>query len=284
MNISEGNLTALLSLLEDPDDATFMSIMEWLAKKDIEETIALLDKLWRQADSELVISRLDWLIPQARLVKLTMELYKWMNTDDREIIKGAWLVATYQYPELTFEEIDDAVTCIVKDVWMELNDGMTAEEEIDALNRVFYGKYGMTADTKNRMSINNGFINNVLNTRLASHLVMTILYLGVAQRASIPVQAVWLHHALRLAYVMDNNIDFYIEVFFEGKIFDHEIAKYIVTQQGVPFTKEYVRHCENDAIILGLLHELCMMYDNKNMRNSAEDMNKLLSKLRVKNK
>jgi len=278
MNISDANLSALLSLLKDPDEAMFQEITETLTLDAA--IIPTLERLWRQADNETAIVRLEWLIGRARLNMLANNLKQWMSNDG-EIIKGAWLVASYQYPELTFDEIDCAVSSIEKDVWMELTYNMTPEEEIMTLNRVFFGKYGMQADKQYKMSVRNTFINNVLNTRIASHLAMTILYLGVADKACIPVYGVWLFNALRIAYVINNEIQFYIEVFPEGKIFDHDIAKLIITEQGVKFDAKYIQPCNNEVIICGLIHELRLMYERAGAKNNAEDMEFLQKNLTI---
>ena len=269
------NSDAILSLLKDPDNATFEAMVESMTFD-----IPTLENLWQQADDEIAISRLDWLIHHTRFNQLAERLSEWRSKNGG-MLEGVWLAASYQYPELAFAEIDDAVTCIAKDVWLELRDDMTPQEKIAAINRILFGKYGFKSDKQNRTSINNMLLNNVLRTRKANHLAMLILYVSVAEKLKIPLSVVTLFRALRVAYMDDNapdkdkGIAFYIEPFEKGLMFDHDIAKLTITRQGVPFDPKYIQICTNNIIIRGFLIEMMMLYAEKGMRAKAEDMAKL---------
>ena len=278
--MNQKNLSALLTLLKDPDEDAFQDIVNSLTLD--EEIISTLENLWQQADDQLAISRLDWMIGRARLNKLTKQFSDWQKKSGG-VLEGAWLVARYQYPELQFEEIDNFVSDIAKRVWLELHDKMTPHEQVTAINKVLFGKYGMKSDKISRASIDNMLINNVLDNGKANHLGMLILYLAIAQKLFLPLYIVTLFRALRIAYVDDStdsinagNILFYIEPFERGLIFNHDIAKLTITTQGVPFNPIYIQICTDEIIIRGLMYEVQHLYYEMKQNSKVEDMNELI--------
>jgi regulator of sirC expression with transglutaminase-like and TPR domain len=277
------NSEALLSLLKDPDKDTFEAVAGSLVLSD--DIIPVLEGLWRQADDETAVSRLDWLINRARFNKLVKGLMEWRGKI-AEILEGAWLVATYQYPDLPFIEVDDAVGNIAKRVWLKLHDDMTPREQVEAINSVLFGKHGMQGDTASIISINNILINNVLRTRKGNHLGLAILYISVAQKLNIPVFGVPMLQAFALAYLNDNelgkNVVFYIDPFNEGRIFNETGAKHFLKEQQIPFDREYILPCSDEVTIQMLIAEMMLLYESKGMEGKAKDMEELLTKLRIK--
>ncbi len=275
------NSEALLSLLKDPDKDTFEAVTGSLVLDA--GIIPVLEDLWRKADDETAVSRLDWLIYQARLNRLTKGLMEWREKV-AEILEGAWLVATYQYPDLPFAEVDEAVADIAKYVWLELRNDITPLEQVRAINRILFGKYGVQGDTSSIISLENVLINNVLRKRKGNHLGLAILYISVAQKLNIPVFGVPLLRTFALAYLNDNafgkNVVFYIDPFNEGKIFDETDAKQLFKKQQIPFDREYILPCSDEVTIQMLVAEMMILYEGKGMKNKAKDMDELLKKLR----
>ena len=274
---------ALLTLLNDPDEATFEAIVDSLTLDA--EIIPVLEKLWHKADDQLALSRLNWLIRRARTNKLSNELAQWQKKEGR-ILEGAWLVATLHYPDLTFDEIDKAVEKIVMDVWLELSDDSTPQEQIEMINSVLFGKYGIKSDKSCTTSLDNMLINNVLIKKKANHLAMLILYLAVAERLNIPLYPVMLFRALRLAYVDDNateddkRIMFYVEPFEKGLIFDHETANRTLAKQGAAFDRKLIMIFNNALLIQGFMLEMIMLYKVNEMNDLADDIVEMLMKLK----
>ena len=271
------NLDALLSLLEDPDNATFEAVANSLTLD-----VTVLEILWRQADNEIALSRLEWLIQRERYNKLEKALTEW-QTKKGEILEGAWIIANYQYPELSFDEVDKKVATIVKDVWLELRDNMTPREEVAAINHVLFGKYGIQGDTQNIHSFNNILINNILHLRKGNHIGLAILYISIAQKLSIPVFGVPLLRSFSLAYLNDkplgDNVVFYIDPFNGGKLFNKADARCFLEKQQIPFDREYILPCDNEITIQMLVAQMMMLYEEKGMKAKAEDMSKLLDRL-----
>jgi hypothetical protein len=260
--------------MKDPDHATFRAIADSL-KLDIQT----LETLWRQADNEIALSRIDWLIQRKRFSILEKGLMEWKEKESG-ILEAAGLIAAYQYPELSFEEIDDAVAAIVKDVWIELHDDMTPQEQIEIINRVLFGKYGMRGDMRLFPDYNNLHINNVLHFRKGCHIGLAILYISIAQKLGLPIFSVPALRIFSLAYTnempLGENVVFYIEPFNNGKIFDVEDAvNYFEYDEEMPDDGEIIHPCSDKVTILFLITVLMELFEADGMIDKAKDMGKL---------
>lgn len=275
-------LDALLSLLNDPDKATFEAVADSLVLDA--DIIPALEDLWQQTDNETVVARLDWLIHRARFNKLISDLDEWKSSWEADIIKGAWLVTTYQFPDLPFAEVDGAVANIAKDVWLELRDDMTSTEKVEVMNRTIFGKYGLQPDTSSILSLNNVLINNVLRLKKGNHLGLLLIYLGVAQRLNIPMFGVPTPRSFVLAYIsiLSGGVELYIDPFNQGKIVSKEKLRYRIEKQGYTFEDEFIQPHSDVVMIQMLVAELMVLSEQKGMNQQAKDMEILLNRLRTK--
>jgi hypothetical protein len=275
--MNKNNSTALLSLLKDPDNATFEAIADSLTLD-----IPALEDLWRQADDETALSRLDWLLQRARFNQLEKALTDWQKNGALDIIEGAWLLATSRFPDLSFSEVDDAIANMVKDAWLELNDDMTPRETVETINRVLFVKHGLRADPRNMPLSDNIFINDVLRSKKGWRSGLAIIYLGVAQKLGLPVFASPLPFGIFISWtnndVLGKNVVFYIDPFNKGKILDEaEILNYI-NKHEIPYMPEFFFPSSNDVAIQMLMIELIMLYHKEGLDNHAQLINQLIQK------
>jgi regulator of sirC expression with transglutaminase-like and TPR domain len=274
------NLTALLSLLKDPDPATFETIADSLTLD-----IPTLENLWRQADDEIALSRLDLLIHQARFKKLEKALDEWQKNRGLDIVEGACLLASYQFPDLSFKEVEDEIAKLAKDVWMELNGEMTPLETVDVINRVLFEKHGFQADeiVESVTSLNHIFINDVLRSKKGSRTGLGLIYLGVANRLAIPIFPSMLPFGLILAWENDNeidqSIDFYIDPFEKGKILDKQHFINYMVQQNLPLMPELFYPCSIESSIILVINDLMMRYEINGLHTQAQERKTLVMKL-----
>ena len=53
----------------------------------------------------------------------------------------------YQYPELQEEMIQRQLDKMRKDAWLEMNDDLTAMEQVKVLNKIFFDIHGFSGNT-----------------------------------------------------------------------------------------------------------------------------------------
>ena len=268
---------ALLSLLKDPARNTFEALASSLTLDA--DIVPVLENLWRQADDGMVASRLDWLIRRARLNGLAETLAGWRRQESPDTVEGAWLVATSLFPDLPFAEVDEAITLIVKDVWLELRDDMSPFERVDAMNRILFVKHGLRADVRAAPPVDSMLINGVLRLKKGTHIGLAIIYMGVAERLNIPLLGVPLPHAFALAYLYNGNIAFYIDSFNGGRIFNATDARRFIAEREIPFHATFIAPCSGRVAVRTLIAELAALFRERGMNRKAGDMDELFQKM-----
>ena len=130
---SENEIQALIQLLDDPDSQVFQSVNQNLLSQG-SEIIPILEKAWETSGDEFLQNRIENLIQKIHIESVIKELVLWKSSGATHLIDGAFLISKLQYPELRKKEIQDELDIIVKNVWLELNQNLTALEKLDIDN------------------------------------------------------------------------------------------------------------------------------------------------------
>ena len=165
-------ISALIRLLDDTDAEVFEHIEGRLLSLG-REVIPLLEDAWSHSFDALLQERLERIIHKIQFDTLAGELKAWKEADPldksssksliaKHLFQGAVIIAKYQYPDLDQEKLWSQIEQIRKDVWIELNDNLTALEAVRVLNHIFFDIHGFSGNTTNYHAPQNSFINIVL--------------------------------------------------------------------------------------------------------------------------
>ncbi len=132
--INRTEVDALIRLLDDSDVEIYNQIQDRLVHygKDV---IPILETAWGSSMDAIMQERIGNIIHKIQLDDLRHEIHIWSHSGSHDLIKGAYLVARYQYPELTEEHIQKMLDRLRKDAWLEMNDELTALEQVKVLNK-----------------------------------------------------------------------------------------------------------------------------------------------------
>ena len=102
--INKNEVNALIRLLDDSDVEIYQQIESRLIDlgKDV---IPILENAWSSAMDAIMQERLESVIHKIQFDDLKHELHVWSHSGSHDLIKGAILLARYQYPELQEEYI-----------------------------------------------------------------------------------------------------------------------------------------------------------------------------------
>ena len=133
-------IKALLRLIDDPDDEVYDTVAEKLMRygKDI---IPNLEELWEVTIDESVQERIEQLIHRVHFQDLQDEFLEWSNSKNPELLRGAILVAKYQFPEINIPSILTQFDQIRRNIWLELNNYLTPLEQVNVFNSILYNYY-----------------------------------------------------------------------------------------------------------------------------------------------
>jgi regulator of sirC expression with transglutaminase-like and TPR domain len=272
--LSERELKALVSLLDDQDDQIVNQIVDKIRSLG-KEIIPFLEQEWETNFNAAVQRRIEELIHDLQYELLKDRIKDWYDSKDQDLLTGLWLVATYQYPDLELEKIKQELEQIYYDAWLEFKPDLYPYDQIKILNSVLFNKLKFGANTKNFHSPGNSMINIVLETHKGNPITLCIIYLLVAQKLKMPVYGVNLPNLFIVTYKEEKN-QFYINAFNKGLIFTkQDIENYIHELRLTP-QDSFFEPCSNLEIIRRVFRNLIMSFDKMGEHAKAEEVKELL--------
>ena len=262
------SIIALINLIDDPDENIFLHVRDRLLKYG-PDAIPYLENSWEVKDFGMLFqNRIENLIHEIQFEDSKSELLKWKNSSEKDLLKGAILIAKYQYPGLHDEKVYAEIERIQKDIWLEINNKQTALEKVYIFNKIIFDLHHFHGDAKHFHSPLNSYINTVLETKKGNPLSLSIIYSIIAQNLNIPIYGVNLPNHFVLAfldefgvrkYIAEENkhgVLFYINPFSKGTVFDENEIKSFLTGINQPHLKEYFEPCSNTSILKRMLTNL----------------------------
>jgi len=278
--MSDSELKALIALLDDPDKEVFNAVSESIISHGT-NVVSILEKAW-ETSSGLTQQRIESLIHSIQLNSTMDNITKWVEMGAHDLLEGAFYLSLYQYPEIEYKAIDKAIEKIRKDIWVELNENLTALEKVKIINHIFFEIHGFSGNTSNFFAPQNCYINQVIESKKGGPIALTILYATLAQRLGLPVYPVNLPKNFILAYKdrfkssMSNPLDsilFYINPFNKGAVLGYKEIEYFLKQQNVEISEEYFLPCSNQVSISQLISSLSYSYEKMGNQDKVHDLN-----------
>lgn len=284
-------LNALISLLDDPDEKVFEQVsMKFLSLG--QEVIPVLEDAWEHSFDTLIQNRIENIIHQIQFDLIKDALKDWSHPEHQNLLDGALLIARYQYPDIDFLKIKKQVDQIKQDVWLELNENLTALEKVKIINHILFDVHNFSGNTTNYHAPQNSYINNVLESKKGNPLLLAIIYTIVAQSLEIPIYGVNLPEHFILCYVdvehmgvpsvsgnEGSNVLFYINPFSKGTIFGQKEIDAFLKQLKLEQIPGFYEPCSNLEIIKRLLRNLISSYEKLGYPDKSAELKILLESL-----
>tara|TARA_Y100001933_G_C19011273_1_gene568937 strand:- start:3947 stop:4819 length:873 start_codon:yes stop_codon:yes gene_type:complete len=285
--MKQNQLDALIKLLDDPDEGVYIHVRERFLELGL-DAVPHLENNWEISEEIIVQQRIENLIHSIKSQDVFQQLKSWKENGGQNLLNGAILVAKYQYHNIDEEKIRSKINQIKQDVWIELNDDLTAFEKIKVLNHIIFNLHEFKGDREDYHNPKNSFINRVLDSKKGSPLSIGILYAIIAQGLDIPVYGVNLPHHFILAYedeflanfapeeMATPGILFYVNTFSRGAVFGKQDVLAFLEQIEVEPKDSYFKPCSNIAIVKRMITNICYSYKKVNKPEKEEHFNELL--------
>ena len=272
--MDEPKLKALLSLLDDTDQEVVNHVKEKLLSLG-EDVIPVLEKEWEANFSPLVQERIENLIHQMQYVSLRDRLKAWKQNEQENLLKGLWIISTYQYPDLDYAQLKAQFEQLYYEAWIEYKETSSAIDEIQTLNYIFFRVMKFSPNTKNFHSPGNSMINIVLESKKGNPISLCVIYMLIAQRMKIPLHGVNLPNLFVLMY--KNEMDqFYINVFNKGLIFSRADIDNYIKQLKLSPKDSYYEPCENLDIMIRIMRNLTICFEKLGETDKIQEVQELL--------
>ncbi|OFX18327.1 MAG: hypothetical protein A2033_00635 [Bacteroidetes bacterium GWA2_31_9] len=281
-------LKALISLLDDNDESVF----EVVNKKLLElgnEVIPELEIAWEQSINEGFQEKVENIIQSIQFQLVKDSLKELVASDDFDLLKGAYWISRYQYPDLDFEKISQKIEVIKKDIWLELNNNLTALEKVKILNHIIYDVHGFSRNSSNFYAPQNSYINYLLDEKKGNAVSLSLLYAIISQQLDLPIYGVNLPKNFVLAYKDEirtfstfqendsDNVLFYINPFNKGAVFGRREIDLFIKQQNLVYSESYFVACNNKSFIIELVNSLIISYEKLGYPDKVQDFHEILN-------
>ena len=245
--LSEFN--ALIALLDDPDievqDAVFSRL-----KEIGRPAFAFL----RQMDHKLEASvqeRLTAFLEEAHFAEIKRAWHRLMASKYADLEQGAMIIANHRHANLDFVRysrwLDETANRIRPRIEAAKGAGrafVLASYLCDELG--FRGNRSYYAEAEA------GFLNNVIDQREGSPVLLSVLFIILARRLNLPIYGVNMP-AHFLAKYQDPNSEVYFDVFNSGQSLTREQCEHSLIKAGIRPQAEFFAPATSQAILLRMM-------------------------------
>ncbi|WP_430810103.1 MULTISPECIES: transglutaminase-like domain-containing protein [unclassified Carboxylicivirga] len=281
-------IKALISLLDDPNDEVYASVEDALLKSPV-EIIPELEKAWEGSLDDVFQQRIENIIHSIQLKDVFTGLMQWLKSPTHDLLYGSFLVCKYQYPEVSLVQLKEQLSELRKDIWLEMNEHLTALEKVRVVNHVLFHNHKFSRNTSKYLAPENNYINEVLASQKGNPLSVSIIYSILCRELGMPVFGVNLPKNFVLAYLDEAAVDrgevpkdrsavlFYINPINKGAVLGRKEIEYFIKQQKLQPKEEYFLPCNNITIIRRMLNNLSVAYDSHGEETKKQEIQKLLA-------
>jgi len=265
---SQTELRALISLLDEPQEENYLSIRDKINAYGL-EAIPYLEQACGNSVNNEHTSRIRSLISGIFFNDTYKLLSSWSEGEGLDLIDAFLSISRMLKPEIDTQKYYDKYERIRKDVWLEVNDNLTALEKVRVLNHIIYDYHsfaGQRSPNGNKLKLY--YPDYLFENRKGNSLTLGILYLAIAQNLEIPIYGVDLPGHFVLCYLDEKlelkptleykrqEVMFYLNAMNKGAVFTHNEIKSFVAQMNLKPVESYFTPCSNKAIIKRLLKEV----------------------------
>ena len=275
---------ALITLLDDPDEVIYSQVKDRFVILG-PPAIPHLETAWENSFDAIMQKRIEIIIHTIQFEILQKALKKWAIEEQEDLLKGILILSRYQYPDLDETKIRKGLDQIKQDVWLELNDDLTAIEKVKVLNHILFEVHQFSGNITNYHAPQNSFINNVLESKKGNPLMLSVLYMLICKELNIPIYGINLPQHFVLAYLNDyanlidvnnktlsNNILFYINPFSKGLIFNQKDIDQFLKQLNLEPEAKYYIPCSNIEIVKRSLNNLIFSYEKLGYLEKVDEL------------
>lgn len=272
--LTDTELNALVSLLDDTDQ----EIKNHVRGKIISlgnDVIPFLENKWESSFNPELQKEIEELVHELQINLLRQRLENWKNSEEKELLEGLWIINTYLYPELEFEQLNAIMQQIYFQVWTNFKNELSVYDKIKLINNVLFNDLKFSANTKNFHSPGNSMIKTVLETKKGNPISLCSVYLLVARKLGLPIYGVNLPNLFVLTY-KSGKFKFYINAFNKGLIFTRQDINNYLEHLKLEPQPAYYEPCENTAVIRRTLRNLVFAFDKIGEVDKSKEIKGLL--------
>lgn len=279
-------ISALLKLLDDPDDEVFDTVASKILDYG-KEIIPNLEQLWEVTGDEEVQERIEQLIHRVHFQDLQHDFVEWSKARRPDLLQGALLIARFQFPEMNTTAITARFDQMRRNIWLELNNYLTPLEQINVFNSILYSFYKLQGHELTERDPKYFFINQVIESKQGNAYTIGILYLALAEALDIPIFAVDIPRQFIFAYVDTlhsffshdpagvKQIQFFVDP-INGMVYTQKDVDNYLRKMNATDREQYFAPMVTKRVIFKMMEELSLCFRYKREEQKAEEIEALM--------
>jgi regulator of sirC expression with transglutaminase-like and TPR domain len=255
-------LKSIVSLLDDTDDFVVEAINRRMLGRG-ESVLRDLEVLYNKEKSYkvkgLIADKMQYLSNEFILD----ELSRMVNMDYPDLERGIYLISKLIVPDIDEIYYQDLLGVLIGDLVKEITQEKTALEKMQIFNHIFYhrllfkcGDYPITRESTTVLT-------SVLSSRHGIALSISLVYFLLARIMGLEVYPMCFPGGFVPAYIENEKILFYMDIFREGEIFSESRLKYYLENQGVDIDTSAFEVRDDRTLLQVYLEVLHFMYSQK---------------------
>lgn len=259
---TDTELKSIVTLLDDTDDFVIEAINRRMLGRGI-SILRDLEELYNKEKSYkvkgLIADKMQYLSNEFILE----ELGKMVNDDYPDLERGIYLISKLIVPDIDEIYYQDLLGILIGDMVKEIPDEKTALEKMQIFNHIFYhrllfkcGDYPITRESTTVLT-------SVLSSRHGIALSISLTYFLLARCVGLEVYPMCFPGGFVPAYIENDKILFYMDIFRDGEIFSESKLKYYLENQGVDLDTSAFEVRDDRTLLQVYLEVLHFMYTQK---------------------
>lgn len=280
MEPDDRELKALIRLLDDPDQTIYADVSQRLVSIGPPAIPLLESEFFDTLPDVLTQERIQDIIHRIEFDLCRGSISDWVRCGAHDLLEGSLIMARYQYPDLDETQVRTTLNRIRKDIWLELNERLTALEKVRVMNHLLFDVHGFAGNSKDFHSPQNSFLNVVMESKKGNPLSLSIIYLHIAHQLGLPIVGFNLPELFILGYKDELDPDpramlFYINPFGRGAIFGLQELEAFIQRTGTVPTPELRMPCTHADIIGRMSNNLLNSYLKLGAKEKADEIREL---------
>ena len=283
-------LDALVSLIDEPNEDMYSTIRQKVLTYG-KLAIPVLEEAWVNTLGDSDSVRIETLIEEIRRQELIDDIGNWKNKDNPGILEGYTVLMRYLKPDFKEDQFNLLFDRYYREIWLELNEGLTALERIKVFNHVLFMINKLTPVLVPPIKSETYFLSNITDKNKGNEFIVGLIFIAIAQKLSIPIYGVGLPGHFVLAYMDDikmekaitdytgDDVMFYINPGNEGAVFTHNEIRNYISQLELKLNPEYFLPTSNINVLIRIISELITTLESENNLIKKEGLQELLSYL-----
>lgn len=280
-------LEALISLIDEPDHGSFIKVRDRIFSYGA-SAVPMLETAWENTFDNHIQQRIEDIIHNIQLDQLFLDLTQWAHYGNNNLLEAYIIFTRYQFQSIDQEALRKQFYLLHRDIWLELNDNLTALEKVKVLNHIIFDLHKMQLPAQQVSEPRFLFLNNILETHTGYSFSLGILYAALAQSLNLPVHPVilpgerlvlgWLDET---GAVLNKNarVIFYINPENKGGVFTRNEISSLLKRLKVPAEEALFRPVSAKVVLDKLFELLSFLYSSGGDTTKEEEIEHLRTAL-----